>query len=220
MGFFEKCERKSERYSKFLFTITGPDDDPPNMNCQVDKTNESPSESQGNKRRMILLVKDEDGKLREVKICGLSRAAATDDAETVCELLEKVADDSEFLKTALRCKDACFGYTAFHWAAKYGSTDAMRVLLQYSAEHGNIHMDLNKGSQTYSYNSENQGTASVSSVFNHDSPLHVACQSGQLDCVKLLVEYGMSPEATNNRNRTALHLACEELHLPVIKYFV
>ena len=83
--------------------------DIPEMDCQTEDLSDV-----GEKSKMILLVKDEDGKLREVKLCGLSRAVATNDTDTVRDLLEKVSDDPEFLAKALRCKDACFGYTAFH----------------------------------------------------------------------------------------------------------
>ena len=190
--------------------------DIPEMDCQTEDLSDV-----GEKSKMILLVKDEDGKLREVKLCGLSRAVATNDTDTVRDLLEKVSDDPEFLAKALRCKDACFGYTAFHWAAKYGSSGALKVLLHYSKKLGNIHLNLKDGSSsTYNLNLASSSKPAVSSLFKRDSPLHVACQSGHLECVKLLVENGMNPGACNNRNRSALHLACEELHLPVIRYLI
>ena len=172
------------------------------------------------KRKMVLLVKNDDGNLQEVKICGLSRAAATDDAATICELLENVAEDPEFLRTVLKCKDACFGYTAFHWAAKYGSTEALEALLKYSAEFGSVHLSLNEGKPTvYSYSIEHKATT-VSSLFTNDSPLHVACQNSKLDCVKLLVQHGMNPNQTNSLNQTPLHFACERLDLQTIEYLV
>ena len=175
-------------------------------------------ESSG-KRKMVLLVRDDTGKLQEVKICALSRAAATDDAATVTQLLEHVADDPEFLNTSLRCKDACFGYTAFHWAAKYGATQALQVLLKYSEELGNIHVTLSDPFSSKKQGSEGKAKT-VSSLFTHDNPLHVACQSSQLDCVKLLIQHGMSPVAPNNRNQTPLHFACTELDLPIIMFLI
>ena len=166
--------------------------------------------------KMVLHVKDEDGKLKEVKICGLSRAAATNNAYKCKELLDKVVDNPEFLRTALRCRDASFGYNVFHWAAKYGSANALKVLLKVSTKQGDVHLNLDEGSKTY--NMESNEVDPIPCC--HNSPLHVACQNGSLDCVKLLVKYGMSPEPCTNRSRSALHLACEELHLPIIKFLV
>ena len=74
------------------------------------------------KNKVTLLVRDEDGKLKDVKMCLLSRAAATNDTSTVRQLLDKADKFPEVAKTLLKCKDTCFGFTAFHWAAKYGSS--------------------------------------------------------------------------------------------------
>ena len=116
---------------------------------------------------MVLHLKDDDGKLREVKICGLSMAAATNNALKCHELLETVVENPEFLSTALRCKDATFGYTAFHWAAKYGSADALKVLLKFSTEQGNVHLNLEEGSKTYNMESEEVDSTPCC----HSSPL-------------------------------------------------
>ena len=57
------------------------------------------------KNKVTLLVRDEDGKLKDVKMCLLSRAAATNDTSTVSHLLDKAdnnangwVDLTDFLK--------------------------------------------------------------------------------------------------------------------------
>ena len=152
--------------------------------------------------KMVLHVKDEDGKLKEVKICGLSRAAATNNANNCKELLDKIVDNPEFLRTALRCRDASFGHTVFHWAAKYGSADALKVLFKFSTKQGDVHLNLDEGSKTYNLESNEVDPIPCC----HNSPLHVACQNGNLDCVKLLVKYGMSPEPTGAGLPNTLHV--------------
>ena len=178
------------------------------------------------KNKVTLLVRDEDGKLKDVKMCLLSQAAATNDTSTVCQLLDKADKFPEVAKTLLKCKDTCFGFTAFHWAAKYGSSESLEAMLKFSKDHGYVHLDLNDpkccSSKKIHLDKVKLKIIKNKSVglYARNNPLHVACQSSQLDCVKLLVEYGFSPKLPNSHNQTPLHFACMELDLPTISYIV
>ena len=48
------------------------------------------------------------------------------------------------------------------------------------------------------------------------TPLHFACQEGQLKVVQLLVRRGANAEAESKRGKTPLDLACEGNHLDVV----
>ena len=51
--------------------------------------------------------------------------------------------------------------------------------------------------------------------------LHIAAHAGYLDVVKILVEEGhMDIEAPDSKNKTALSIACMNIHLPVIEYLL
>jgi len=58
-----------------------------------------------------------------------------------------------------------------------------------------------------------------------NSALHIACQNGNLDMVKLICEKTkIKPEyindTPNNKNDTALHLACKSKNLKLVKYLI
>jgi ankyrin repeat protein len=51
---------------------------------------------------------------------------------------------------------------------------------------------------------------------NGRTPLHLACQQGHLDVVRILISYGASLELIDNEGRTPLDLAAG--HEPVLEY--
>lgn len=55
--------------------------------------------------------------------------------------------------------------------------------------------------------------------FYGDSLLHLACQNGWLDYVKLLVEQlGFNPEIKDCGNQIPLHYACHYGHLNIVQH--
>jgi ankyrin len=48
-------------------------------------------------------------------------------------------------------------------------------------------------------------------------PLHMAAQSGSVDCIELLLQHGANIEATMSDNRTVLHIAAAYGGLPAVK---
>lgn len=85
------------------------------------------------------------------------------------------------------------GDTALHWAAYKGYPDLMRLLM-YSG------VDLQK--------TDNFGS----------TPLHLACLSGNLTCVRLLCEKsGLDLEPKDKNGKTPLMLAQSHRHLEVVK---
>jgi ankyrin repeat protein len=50
------------------------------------------------------------------------------------------------------------------------------------------------------------------------SPLLEAAQNGQLEMVKLLIEYGADPQQTNKDGKNALQIAGEHQHSDIVQY--
>ena len=55
---------------------------------------------------------------------------------------------------------------------------------------------------------------------NGNTPLYVASQKGDLECVKLIIETSVDPDMTNESNRTALHIACINGHKGIVEYLL
>ena len=55
---------------------------------------------------------------------------------------------------------------------------------------------------------------------DQETPLHRACQSGNLSIVQYLIEEGANIEAKDYRKRTPLHFAYQEGYLPIVEYLV
>jgi ankyrin repeat protein len=53
-----------------------------------------------------------------------------------------------------------------------------------------------------------------------ETPLHLACEEGQFEEAKLLLEKGAKIDAKDTSGRTPLHRACENGHLEVTKWLV
>eukprot|EP00301_Raphidiophrys_heterophryoidea_P007930 c13006_g1_i1.p1 GENE.c13006_g1_i1~~c13006_g1_i1.p1 ORF type:complete len:423 (-),score=82.16 c13006_g1_i1:496-1764(-) len=79
-------------------------------------------------------------------------------------------------------------------AAQAGSADVIRELVKLGA---NVNVARN---------------------VDGDTPLHIVCRSGNLDCVRALIEAGADPERTNIRGEMPLSLVCKHGHLPIADY--
>ncbi|CAG2228497.1 unnamed protein product [Mytilus edulis] len=52
------------------------------------------------------------------------------------------------------------------------------------------------------------------------SALHVACQNGHIEVIKLLIDVGMNINDTTNSGSTPLHKACQEGHYETVKFLL
>ncbi|VDI16368.1 Hypothetical predicted protein [Mytilus galloprovincialis] len=52
------------------------------------------------------------------------------------------------------------------------------------------------------------------------SALHLACQNGHTEVIKLLMDVGMNINDTTNRGSTPLHLACFGGHYETVKFLL
>ena len=61
----------------------------------------------------------------------------------------------------------------------------------------------------------------IKTTANGDTALHLACESGQLETVKLLsCMRKCNQEAKNNHGRTPLHIAVIRCHPHVVRYLL
>ncbi|XP_070184345.1 serine/threonine-protein phosphatase 6 regulatory ankyrin repeat subunit C-like [Littorina saxatilis] len=109
----------------------------------------------------------------------LHYASSMGHKDVVCFLLKKGADINVAEKD---------GWTAVHLAASKGHTGILELLITNNA--------------TQSNNAVNVPTVTG------DTPLHVACTSRQLGTVKMLLQSGADPHASDQDGKTPLHTAC------------
>ena len=50
------------------------------------------------------------------------------------------------------------------------------------------------------------------------TPLHLACQEGHLEVVRILMSYGADSNLLDNDGKTAWDLAAEHGHAPILEY--
>jgi ankyrin repeat protein len=56
---------------------------------------------------------------------------------------------------------------------------------------------------------------------NHGwTPLHISCENGYLEIVKLLIENGVDINKFDNDGWTSLHTSCENGHLEIVKLLI
>lgn len=124
-----------------------------------------------------------------------------------------------------RCK---FGHTALHYAAMFGHLHAVEYLiskigLQVDAtdnEMGTaLHCACQKGHYAVAKYFVNTPCLHINTS-TRITPLHSACDGGNLEIVKLLLEHGANMYATDVDGRTPLHYACYRGHINIAEYFV
>ena len=94
-----------------------------------------------------------------------------------------------------------FGETAFHAAVKRKDWSLLRLLLRYSKAAGKIASTQIR---------KQQDNASFISAYRPGRTLlHVLCEEGQADIVKLLLQAGADPDVADTLGKTALHAAVQ-----------
>lgn len=101
------------------------------------------------------------------------------------------------------------GNTPLHIAAEQGSVEMATLLLDYGAN-PNIRNECGEyGDGNWSVKLGNAGE--LRPVSHADkSPLHIACESDDVEMVELLLERGADPDLEDRASMTALHYAVEE----------
>ncbi len=136
----------------------------------------------------------------------LHLAAKFGDHEILRELINFVKEtmingdfggDHEFhsLQSFVNLRDQN-SFTAVHYAAKFGRSEALKVLLENSAE-ANPPASLKDRAWT---------------------PIHYASKGGHLETVKILLQHGVSREVKTSFGLTPLLVAAEFGHLELVKF--
>ena len=60
----------------------------------------------------------------------------------------------------------------------------------------------------------------IRNEYNNDTLLHYAARLGDVDCAKVLIEYGMDIDQIDRYEKTALHVAVENNQINIVKYFL
>ncbi len=121
-----------------------------------------------------------------------------------------------------------YGCTPLHYAAEYGHTKCVRILLSNNA---NVKLVNNLDNTPLHYATWNGHIDCLSAIIEHDTnsvnfknyfhrtPLHFAASWGRLDCVKYLVEHGgANIHAKTDKEKTPKDLALFDNHEEVAIY--
>ena len=109
----------------------------------------------------------------------------------------------------LRMQDADFstrdrsGLTTVHLAARVGSHQCLDFILTKSAEHNTFSKDLLNALSR-----------------DHRSPLHYAVERGHIESVQVILKHGGDPVSHKGSQPSALHLACSQGKMNIIKLMV
>jgi ankyrin repeat protein len=190
--------------------------------------------------RTVRRILDDDPELAVSRddqgVSALMRAVYRFDAATAAAIREGVGEtdvfeaaalgDPERLEVLLDAEPALAsaysgdGFTALHFAAFFGSPDAVRVLLARGAEVDAFGRGWMTGSALHSAVSRARSdvvgvllAAGANANVRQSAgwtPLHSAAHNGDLASVDLLLEAGADPAANNEEGRTVFDLAQEQ----------
>jgi ankyrin repeat protein len=136
---------------------------------------------------------------RDAEGRGLIHYSACHGRASLCELLLLPANSSASAAQCAACASSIDkrGFTALHYAASWGHTDAMVALLDLSP-----------------------GDAAARLVSSQDweglTPLHCASMEGREEACSLLLMQGAAVSAVDKRGRTAIDVACNEAVLGLL----
>ncbi|CAG2227856.1 unnamed protein product [Mytilus edulis] len=132
-------------------------------------------------------------------------------------------------------KEKTYGRSSLHAACFKGHTDVVKLLIGVGL---NVNETSNQGTtplldacwngqyDTVKYLFDLNGqtlNSRVDTTITSEkgwSALHLACQNGHCEVVKLLIGAGMNPNVTTNRGSTPLHTACQNGHFEIAKYLI
>jgi ankyrin repeat protein len=137
------------------------------------------------------------------------------------------------------CWDEFAGrHQAIHLAAYYGHSEVVKTLLKSGAEIDSIgnfaisneeskygtplHLAVETGNlELAKFLIESGANFNLTDgTYEYYTPLHTACRSGKLDAVKLLKDKAADMEAVDGAGETAINIASDYGHLPVVKYLL
>lgn len=109
---------------------------------------------------------------------------------------------------------------SIHWAVSHLSKMVVSDLVEYGADinacddHGQTALHRVKSGETAEFLIKEGADIEIKDN-NHNTPLHLASESGYKEVVSVLIQYGADVDARNRRDETALHLAksCEIVEL-------
>ncbi len=165
-----------------------------------------------NRYLQFILSCDDKSKLKEILFATsnnlLHLSAKFGDHKILQELIMFVKEamingefghDHEFRSlqsfVSLRDQDS---FTAVHYAAKFGRSEVLRVLLENGAE----------------------ANPSASLKDRAWTPIHYASKGGYLEIVKILLQHGVSKEVKTSFGLTPLLVASEFGHLELVKFLI
>jgi len=161
----------------------------------------------------------------------LFAAAKEGDVNKVLQAIQEGADPT--------CWDEFAGrHQAIHLASYYGHTEVVKTLLKSGAEVdaiGNfaisneeskygtpLHLAVETGNiELAKFLIDSGANINLTDgTYEYYTPLHTACRSGKLEAVKLLKEKGADMDAVDGAGETAVNIASDYGHLPVVKYLL
>lgn len=187
----------------------------------------------------LLIERGADINKRGLNYTALSRAVDEKDEQMVLYLLQNGARDPSCLPVAVKhrsvaitkqllehgmdvnAKDDDRGHTALHWAAQYGDTDMVSLVLQYKPDtslrlNGRyydsqataFHLAVKNGHMDAAFAIlAEQGRSTVNLPDSDgNTPLHLAASAGQSNMVDALLALAETAQMTNNEGETALHM--------------
>ncbi|KAJ3431164.1 ankyrin repeat and socs box protein [Anaeramoeba flamelloides] len=143
--------------------------------------------------------------------CAIHHATKSNRIETVSVLLMGGKSIDYLTKS---------GVTALMIAQNLGHDSIVKLLIQQNAK-SLIHMAVEKQNLEVSKKilQVMQSQIMVKDK-NGRTPLHIAAQTGNIEMMKFILGYGVSPNETDNDNYTALHLSIGAESIEAIKYLL
>lgn len=131
------------------------------------------------------------------------------DSPNSVEMIEFLLDHPKFRKVwPDGCADS-LGTSLLGQACVRGNTGVAKLLLDRGADVRKAQASLLDG-----------GDPDDAIDWTEETGLHLAAQSGKLDCVKLMIHAGLTPDVIDTNGRTPIFTAIRYGHLAIVQYLV